>query len=362
VNPYKVIALVIAIAVIVVVAVRLTKPPSQLAGGRPGTASSYGNAPRNLPADAVLAIAPGTGAPANHRPVSVLSPVLTEFSHAKSYKALYDRLRPASSRTPEETWILAKIFQECGKQTGHDRRDDSRYTISEDVAVERFAAALPSRDPSRERRIAAYRGVVSGHCRDLRDLDVTPQAIRELLAQAASAGDPKASADLVRHDLWAPIDKMDPTKLSMATAPWPAISTAQVEQLKGAAESGDPYALITVAETLAGPFTNMSLEATQDGRTVNSGDLQAAAHLVACDAGYPCGPDSRSMQFGCAYLGNCDAQTFREYEFFYGLTPDSSQRVAQYQAMLEHAVRDHDWSGFTFHPGPAVLLAPYVKP
>ena len=360
-NPKKTIAVAIALIAMAVVAVRLTKPSSPLLGGRPATAGSYANTPRNLPADAVLAIAPGSGATAGHRPVSVLSPVLTEFAHAKSYKSLYDRLRPASSRTPEETWILATILKECGKQPNR-KQDDASASIPDDVAVSRFAAALPARDPAREKRIAAFRGVRGGRCGDLKDLQTTPEAIRDLLAQAAAAGDPKAAADLVHHDLWAPLDAMNAgDRFSMATAPWPAISAGQIAELKRAAESGDPFALVSVAQAFGGPFTNMNLQDAQD-RPVNSGDLRTAAQLVACDAGYPCGPDSRSMQFGCAYFGNCDAQTLREYAFFYGLSPDASQRVAQYEAMLTRAVRDHDWSSFTFHPGPAVILAPYVKP
>ena len=362
-NPYKVIALVIAIAVIVVVAVRLTKPPSQLAGGRPGTASSFGNgAPRNLPADAVLAIAPGSPAITTHRPVSVLSPVMSEYARAKSYKALYDRLRPASSRTPEEAWILAKILQTCGAQPNRPRRDDNA-AIPEEEAVTRFAAALPARDPTREKRIAAYRTEFVGHCRDLKDLQTTPQAIRELLAQAASAGDPKATADLVYHDLWTPLQSMTTQgKFSMSTAPWPAISSGQIEDLKRAVESGDPYALAGAGHTLAGPFTNLSLQNAQDGRPIDIRSFSVAAELLACDAGYPCGPDSPQIVAGCAYRGNCDAQTLREYQFFYALSPESSQRVSQYQAMLEQAVRDHDWSSFTFHPAPSPFLAPYVKP
>jgi len=360
-NAMKALATLLALAIVAIVAIRLTKPSSPL-GSRPVTASSYGaGAQRNLPADAVLAIAPGTGAPASHRPVSVLSPVMTEFAHAKSYKQLYDRLRPASSRTPEEAWILATILKECGKQP-NKKQDEGAAAVPDDVAVARFTAALPARDPAREKRIAAYRDVRGGHCGDLKDLQTTPEAIRELLAQAAAAGDPKAAADLVRQDLWAPFDAADRSKLSMATAPWPAISTAQVEQLKQAAESGDPYALVSAARTLRGPFTNMSLQDTQDGRPVDTGSFITAAELLACDAGYPCGPDNRELQIGCAYQGQCEAQTLREYMFFYGLSPDGSQRVAEYQAMLTRGVRDHDWSGITFHPGPALFLAPYVKP
>ncbi len=361
-NLKKAIVIVLAVAAIAIVAVRLTKPASSLSGGRPATASSYANAPRTLPADAVLAIAPGSRAPPAHRPVSVLSPALSEFAHAKSYKPLYDRLRPASSRTAEETWILATILKECGKQANR-RQDEANAAIPDDVAVARFSAALPARDPAREKRIAAYRGVRGGHCGDLKDLQTTPEAIRDLLAQAAAAGDPKAAADLVRHDLWAPLEAMNGTnKFSMATAPWPAISTAQVEELKHATESGDPYALVIAAQTLRGPFTNMSLQDSQDGRPVDSGSFSTAAQLLACDAGYPCGPDNQMLQYACAYHGQCDADTLREYMFFYGLSPDSSQRVAEYQQILARAVRDHDWSSLTFSPGPALFLAPYVKP
>jgi hypothetical protein len=359
-NVQKTLAIALALVVIIVVAVRLTKSSSPLLGGRPDTASSGAAVPRNLPADAVLAIAPGSGAPAAHRPVSVLSPVLKEYAHAQSYKALYDRLRPASSRTPEETWILAKILQACGALP--NRRPDSNAAIAEDEAVARFASALPARDPSREKRIAAYRQEFTGHCRELKDIPTSQEAIRDLLAQAAAGGDPKAAASLVYHDLWTPLQASMGNKFSMATAPWPAISTAQVQDLEHAAESGDPFALAIAGHTLAGPFTNLSLQNAQDGRPIEIGSFSVAAQLLACDAGYPCGPDAPQIQSGCAYSGNCDAQTLREYEFFYALSPESSQRVSQYQAMLTRAVRDHDWSSFTFHPAPSPFLAPYVKP
>lgn len=360
-NAKKAIVAVLALAAVVLVTIRLTTTPSSPFTGRPPTASSYAGAPRTLPADAVLAIAPGSHASVSPRPVSVLSPALTEFAHAKSYKPLYDRLRPASSRTPEETWILAKILEDCSPRPGRPRSGDSS-PVPEGVAVARFAAALPERDPSRERRIAAYRDTYVGHCADLKDLQATPQAIRELLAQAAAGGDPKAVASLVYHDLWTPFQAMPANNFSMSTAPWPTISAAQIGDLKHAAESGDPYALTIAAHTLAGPFTNLSLQSAQDGRPINVGSFSVAAELVACDAGYPCGPDAPQIQSGCAYFGNCDAQTLREYQFFYGLSPQSSQRVAQYQAMLEHAVRDHDWSSITFQSAPAPFIAPYVKP
>jgi hypothetical protein len=360
-NAVKALATVLALAIVAIVAVRLTKSSSPL-GSRPVTASSYGSgAQRNLPADAVLAIAPGSGTSATHRPVSVLSPVMTEFAHARSYKQLYDRLRPASSRTPEEAWILATILKECGKQP--NKKQDPETAVPDDVAIARFTAALPERDPSREKRIAAYRQVRGGHCGELKDLQTTPEAIRDLLAGAAAAGDPKASAALVRHDLWTPVEAANRDRsLSMATIPWPSISNAQVQQLQRAAESGDPYALVIAADTLDGPFTNMSLQDAQNGRTMDSSAFGIAARLLACDAGYPCGADIQTIQFGCAYMGRCDAQTLREYEFYYQLAPGTSQDVAAYEQMLTRAVRDHDWSSIAFHPGPAVFLAPYVKP
>ena len=95
---------------------------------------------------------------------------------------------------------------------------------------------------------------------------------------------------------------------------------------------------------------------------MDSAAFAAAASLLACDAGYPCGADNVQLQYGCAMQGRCDAQTLREYMFFYGLSPDDSQRVAEYQSLLTRAVRDHDWSGITFHPGAAPFLAPYIKP
>ena len=354
-NAKKAIVTVLAIVAIALVAVRLTKVSSPLTGARSGTASSYANAPRTLPADAVLAIAPGSAATAARRPVSVLSPVMNEYAHAKSYKSLYDRLRPASSRTPEEAWVLARILKQCSLQAG-----EAHTEIKLDAAVARFSDALSPRDPSRDRRIAAFRATLQGHCEGLGNLQATPEMIHDLLATAAAAGEPKALAQLVEDDLWAQLRRnANPDAQGYVLA---AIGNAQVGDLKRAAESGDPYALVTAAQVLAFPLANLSLQSASDGRPIEAETFVAAAELLACESGYPCGPDSYRVEAGCAYQGRCEAQSLREYMFFYALAPDASQRLAEYQAALSRAVRDHDWSALAFHPGPGPGLAIIAKP
>jgi hypothetical protein len=311
--------------------------------------------------DAVLAISPRAPAPRAQpiTPPSKQSPLMREFRAAKAYQVLYERLHGAQRRTAEETWVLAKMLDECAKVA--DRPVFAKPLLLGGAdAKARFEASLSPKDSRRDMRIAAFEEVNSDRCEGLRDVPSTEKEIRVLLTEAAAAGDPKAAADLVKSDLLAQLK--DPSgRLVFEPGRFPSISDAQVESLRHSIESGDPDALIAAVETFGLPMANLTLRAGPDEGAVDTATLSNAARLVACDLGVPCGADSRFLLNACAWQGRCDAQSLREYLFYYGMSPETSQQVAQYQSALVQAVNAHDWSYFTFFRGPRPGLAPFMN-
>ena len=316
--------------------------------GRPGA---------RLAADAVLAISPRVGSP---RPDAApaapkLSPAMQEYTAAKAYKPIYERLKAAASRSPEETWVLAKIVDDCAAVAGRDAPSTRRPGGEE--AVARFAATLSPKDPLRDKRIAAFRAMSNDRCEGLRDVKATEQDIHDLLAEAAAAGDPKAAADLVQKDIFARF-KDSNGKFSFATPVM--VSDAEVETIKRAMESGDPEAMMGASRALMLPIANLSLRVGPDEQPIDVAAWFGATHLMACDLGANCGPDSRELLNACALQGHCDATNLREYMYYYGMSPAASQQIAQYQAYLAQAVRNRDWSAITFFRGPRPSVATFI--
>jgi hypothetical protein len=313
--------------------------------------------PQRLSADAVLSITPGI-APSRPSSAARLSPVVQEFSTAKTFKDLYERLDKSSARTPEENWVLAQVLEQCAKITEQKADRGPRWALGGEEARNRFVASLSEKDPNRAKRVAAFEEMNHDLCAGVSDVEVSQRDIRKLIELGAAGGDPKARAALVQKDLrdamFGPDGRKtpDPGKL-------PDISDAQIETLKQAVASQDPNALLTTVSTLSMPLGNLSLRAGSNELPVDRGALYGAATLAACEFGYPCGADSRALVQACAMRGLCGANDYREYLFYYGNPPSTSQLIGDYQAALLRAARGGDWSYFTFHRGPSPSFAPY---
>jgi hypothetical protein len=221
----------------------------------------------------------------------------------------------------------------------------------------RFAASLSPKDPQRDKRIAAFSAVSGDRCEGLEEVKTTEKEIHDLLAQAASGGDPKAAAHLVVKDIIARLKDAN-GKVSFENGA--TITDAEIETLKRSMESGDPEALTGAMRAFVMPIANLSLRVGPDERPIDAGAMYGAAQLVACDLGAACGPDSATLLRACAMQGRCEATTLREYLFYYAMPPDTSQQIAQYESYFTRAVKDHDWSAFTFFRGPRPIFAPYL--
>jgi hypothetical protein len=312
-----------------------------------------------LSSDVVLSISPRVASVRPHPAAATpkLSAAMREYAFAKAYKPIHDRLEAADPRSPEETWILAKILDDCA--TVADRPQTGKRTVvSREDARARFAASLSPKDPLRDKRIAAFGAVNGDRCEGLHEVKATEKDVRDLLAEAAAAGDPKAAADLVFKDLLARYKGADGR---LRAENGITITDGEVATLKRSMESGDPDALMLAARVFALPMANLSLRVGPDERPIDYSAMYGATQLLACDLGAACGPDSSTLLNGCAMQGRCDAATLREYLFYYALPPDTSQRMAAYESYLAQAVKNHDWSAFTFFRGPQPNLAGYVS-
>lgn len=314
----------------------------------------------NLPTGAVLSIVPG----ANRTPVrkveaKPISPLMKEYSKAGDYKALYDRLRAMDPRTAEETYVLAKLLEQCAKHTDvKDGTASQRSKVDRAVWRERFLATVSETDPNRDRRIAAFDEVSVDRCGRLFDVATTQKDVRGLFEKAAAAGDVRARAKLVELAMRDGMTGPDGS-VHIPTRP-PAFSDAQVETLRQAMQSGDPYAVIATVSAMNVWPGMVTLPADGGERSVDIAALSLASALVACDLGLDCGPHAREMLNGCAFQGNCDATDYRDYLFFYSMPPATAQRAGAYQAGIHRAIQG-DWSYFTFHRGPPAAPAPPLR-
>lgn len=301
--------------------------------------------------DVVLAIKPGASRAAEQRPAAAgfaISPVAQELRDAKSLKPLHDRLAAAASRTPEEAYVLAEILNRCARVT--DRARDTRRTPDEKArAREQFLATISEKDSNRAARIAAYDAAYVDRCAGIEAV-TTEAAIRELLRQAADAGDAKARARLVEKEVWTQL-AMNEDAAPRRMANRPAITDAQLAALRQAVESHDVGAFMIAGRVFSSTLADLTVRAGPDERSVEGRLLQDAWLLAACELGTSCGRESGRLLYACAMNGECGAADVREYLFFYAHSPQQSQQVNEYAAALVRAARSGDWSYFTLHRG-----------
>jgi hypothetical protein len=315
----------------------------------------------SLTPEAVLSIAPRSrqsGAPAPQ--ARKLPPALREYREAKSYVAIYAKLSKSTARTAEEQWMLADMLQRCAKIAENEPDRFPRWKMGGPEARTRYVASLAPNDPDRDKRITAFDEINYDACADIANVETTRKDIRALLEAGAAGGDPKARAALVQQDI---DDQRRGPDGKMVFGPdnTPRITDANVETLKQAIGSGDPYAIRSAMSTLMGNYQNMSLRDDQD-RPLDGMAAFMAGALVGCDYGFPCGADSSWVQNGCALAGHCDANNLRDYLMYYAASPSSSQMIATYEAAIRNAVGNNDWSFFHFYPGPTPATAAYQAP
>ena len=340
----------LALAAAVLVAVLLLRGGAETDGRSPVPPSKPNGAPSGkLPSEAVLSVAPGTSAKAAPHAAPAMTPLMQEFSRRREYKSLYDSIRAADQRTPEQSYVLAQILDSCAYVSDRRPPRKSGWKLGGEEARQRFIASLAPKDPKRDARIAAFDRINVDPCAGLEDIETTEQEVRDLLTQAASQ-DAKAKAALLLRDLEPSREGMNPT-----------ISEAQLATIREVLASGDPRALVDIVAVFGLHLRDFSVRTGEDEATLEYWAMHGAATLAACELGYPCGPDSRFLLEACALQGQCDAANYRDYWFYYYSAPSTSQRSIQYHDALMRGIRQGDWSFFTFHRTPPPGTAPFQR-
>jgi hypothetical protein len=348
------------VGVVLVVVLLFHQAPGIFGYARSTAPASDKASPRGtLTPEAVLSIAPRIGSTANLPSTRKLPPSLQEYQDAKSYANLYARLSRSTNRTGEEDWMLAQILHRCARFPDDDERVKP-WKLGGPEARTRFAASLPPNDPDRDKRLAAFDAVNFDACTDLPALESTRKDLRTLLQAGADAGDPKARASLVQFDL-SEQNRGPDGKFRYGPDLVAKISDSQIDTLKQAIGSGDPYAVRTAMSTLSGNYANFSLRDVND-LPLNFTALWQAGNLMACNLGLDCGPNSQVIVNGCAFSGYCAATNLNDYMMYYMMSPNSSQLIASYESAIRNAVDNGDWSYFHFYPGPSPWTAAFSAP
>ncbi len=304
--------------------------------------------PPRLAAASVLAIDPRSSAPRGAgKPRASL---FNEYLGAKSYKALYDRLRAsAQANTPEGQFVLYEMLIKCATVT--DRTSRRPIVRSTEQKRDEFLASIPATDPQRDKRIAAYDEVAINRCAGMEGVTIAQADLNKLLANAAAGGDPKAQALAIEQDLWSARRASGPEgRWGRDTV---TLTDAQVDSLRQIAASRDPEAMQIAGRILANAWADYSLRIGADNQVVEQRAFNQAWQLLACDYGYPCGEDNARVLSACAYQGHCSASSLPDYMFYYGASPYDSQLLAQYREVLRNAVESGNWSQLNVVRGPA---------
>jgi hypothetical protein len=337
---------------IVIAAVVIAR--SQAGAERPGkiaemVSKQFAQAPRgSLRPEAVLAIAPGKSNTSTASVPRKLSPDFEEMLASPTFGPLFTRLSSIPARNAEQQWMLGRILYRCGRiETQRPSGTNASFKPpSYDEARAKFIASLDPDDPDYGKRVASFDAASWDRCEGVSEARVTHDEWRALLQSAADGGSPRAKVDLVRDDL------LENTRARARSGQYGpgAIASEQVEALKQAVMSGDPYAIENGTDLMANPYGNFSLRDAR-GQVVDSEAFRDAGLFLACDAGYPC-KESQRIQQACALVGQCAADNIRDFIMYYNASPYMSQQIAQYQQALGAAVARGDWSGFRFNPGP----------
>jgi hypothetical protein len=208
---------------------------------------------------------------------------------------------------------------------------------SNDEMRDEYMKTLAPNDPQREKRLAAFEDVSAPKCEGI-DLTMTQADLKAMLAKAADAGSAEARA----MQLGQQIEDGQRGRWDQRT-----LTDAQIDSLKQIAATKDPGAMLEAGRILSNTYHDITVRDGADGPVLEPQALHNAWALVACEYGYPCGPDNTRVEQGCAYRGYCDASNLQDYLFYYAASPHDSQLMNQYESLLRNAVETGDWSHFT---------------
>jgi hypothetical protein len=344
---FRILAFLAALVVFVAAAYLELKPTSPLdvVGASASSARAVQQAaplaPRSAPG------ARGAASP----PAFTLSPsapkrssLAHEFAHARSYRALYDRLHgSAQGATAEGLYVQYEILRKSATVTDRPwRRGGQQKPLEE--RREAFLQALAPDDPLRERRIAAFESASVDRCAGFGDMKVTQADLEQLLGGAAAAGDPKAKAAAVEQEIWQ----------ARRSGQWrtASLSDTQISTLEQAIGTRDPEAMVLAGRLLSNTWPDLTLRIGPEGQAVEPRAFYNAWQILACEYGYSCGTDNQRLLDACAYQSHCDARSLPDYLYYYSSSPHENELLSQYASVLRGAIENGDWSQLVVTRGP----------
>ncbi|MGZ5698667.1 MAG: hypothetical protein ACXWHA_15470 [Usitatibacter sp.] len=341
----------------------LVRPPEFDDASRPALApgTAEAAAPRGalapkLGAASVLTIDPRSSARgASVQPPAPRVTLQGEFLRARSYRALYDRLKNGpEGQTPEGWYVMYEMLRRCATVTDRTPRAPMNRTAAPQKRDD-FIASIPANDPARDKRIAAYDDVAANRCAGMESVTIAQADLDKMLANAAAGGDAKAQALSIEQQLWAE---------RCATGGWGrnntvSLSDAQVASLQSIAGTRDPEAMVIAGRILSGNWNDYTLRVGPDGSPVEQRAFMQAWQLVACDYGYPCDDSNPRLLSACAYQGHCNASSLADFIYYYGASPNDSQLMSQYRDILRTAIESGNWSQVTVARGPRPPAPPH---
>jgi len=288
----------------------------------------------------------GSSAPAPRAPTEPAKPAASarpavafettlfgEFTKAKQYRALYDRLRASpEGETAEGRLVLWEILRNCATIT-----EGRRYNYRPNIPKrDDFIAGIAAGDPQREQRIAAFDEFTTSRCQGFEGIAITQPDLDRVLAASAAAGDPRARALALEQDLW--------QQRRTSGRDHVALTDTSIDTLRQVLATRDPEAIRVAGRVLSNTWADTALRIGPDQQPVEPRAFMNAWLVLACEYGQPCGTDTPRMQQACAMQGHCNAQTYPDYLFYYASSPYDSQMLAQYRAILRNVIDTGDWS------------------
>ncbi|HSN19962.1 MAG TPA: hypothetical protein VLS49_04750 [Usitatibacter sp.] len=272
------------------------------------------------------------------------SSLYNEYANAHSYRELYDRLRNSpQGSTAEGLYVQYDILRKCATVTDRPWRRRGQSKPAEERR-EAFLKALPESDPLREKRIAAFEKTAVDRCAGFEDVKLEQADLDKLLGAAADAGDPKARAATVEHEIWQ----------ARRAGQWrtATLSDSQISTLEQAIGTKDPEAMMLAGRLLSNTWPDLTLRVGPAGQAVEPRAFYNAWQILACEYGYACGADNPRLLDECAYNAHCDAQSLPEYLYYYASSPHESELLARYESVLRGAIENGDWSQVVVSRGP----------
>ncbi len=273
-----------------------------------------------------------------------------EYLRARSYRALYDRLRNSpEARTAEGLYVTYEILRKCATVSDRPWRHPQPKAVEQ--RRQEFLAALPPDDPQHDKRVAAFEAVAVDRCAGFEGVTVSQADLDQLLASAAGAGDPKAKAARVQQEIW-----QERRAGQWRTA---SLSDSQISTLEQAIGSRDPEAMVVAGRLLSNSWHDLTVRIGPDGEAIEPRAFYNAWQVLACEYGYPCAADNQRLLDECAYNGHCDATSLPDYLYYYASSPHETELLTRYETVLRGAIENGDWSQLTVTRGPRMPASRY---